>query len=667
VSEAAWRQKLEVLPATPGVYVFKDRAGAVLYVGKASSLRNRVRSYFQASTSDQRFFIDRLQHELGDIETFVTQTEKEAALLENGLIKEHQPRYNVKLRDDKDYLSLRLAESGNWPRLEVVRRPKDDGARYFGPYHSATAARATLRLVNRHFQLRTCTDSDFATRLRPCLQYQIKRCLAPCVYEVDRAQYGEQIRNVGLFLEGRHDELLEHLNGAMREAASQLKYELAATYRDQLRAVESVHQTQRVSLVRDIDQDVFGYFRKDDKVEFAVLMLRRGRVASVRTFDMRDAQLPDDELLGAFVTEYYRRGSFVPDEVLVPLSIEAEGGVAEMLAEQRGGHVTLHRPQRGPKAKLLTMAMENAAHAFREKARAREDLGARLQTIADKLGLPVLPQRFECIDVSHTGGQDTTAAIVAFRDGEPDRKRYKSFHIRGVSGGDDYGAMREALTRRFRRAKEGEAGWDLPDLLVVDGGRGQLAIALAVLGELGIELPAVGLAKEKLNVMGEELVDRVYVPGRKNPVELRSAGRALFLLAQARDEAHRVSNALRVRLGRGQRLRTRLDDIRGVGKKTRVALLRKLGSLEAISAASLEELMAAGATQKQARAIVEHLRTAAPDAVGSEEGALENAFDGPDVTLAAEGGVASEPPDSAAADGGTPLAPAADDPRPHDV
>jgi excinuclease ABC subunit C len=624
--EASWKHKLDNLPSTPGVYVFKDAVGGYLYVGKAASLRSRVRSYFQASNSDTRYFIEHLQGELGDIETFITATEKEAALLEDSLIKQHQPRYNVKLRDDKEYLSLRLAQSASWPRLEVVRKPKDDGARYFGPYHSATAARSTLRLVNRHFQLRTCTDNDFNSRARPCLQYQIKRCLAPCVLEVDRVRYGEQVRNVGLFLEGRHDELLEHLGRAMQDASDTLRYEQAATYRDQIRSVESARQSQRVSIVRDIDQDVFGYFRQDDKVELAVLMARRGRVVGVRTFDVRDAQLPDDELISAFVAEYYRRGSFVPDEVLIPTRIEAAAGLSEVLSEQRGGKVSINRPQRGDKSKLLRMAMENAAHAFREKARAREDLGARLAVVAEKLGLPKLPKRFECIDVSHTGGQDTVAAIVAFRDGEADRKRYRSFHIKSVSGGDDYGAMREALSRRFRRGKEGEAGWDLPDLLVLDGGRGQLAIAQAVLAELQIsDLPVVALAKEKLNVMGDELVDRVYVPGRKNPVELRSA-RGLLLLAQARDEAHRVSNALRVRLGRGQRLRTRLDDIRGVGPKTRVALLRKLGSLEAISAATPEELVAAGATSRQARAIIDHLRKDLPDSTESEEVALENAF-----------------------------------------
>ncbi|HET6336983.1 MAG TPA: excinuclease ABC subunit UvrC [Polyangiales bacterium] len=633
-----WRQKLDGLPQAPGVYVFKTADGTVLYVGKASSLRNRVRSYFQAGTSDQRYFIERLERELGDIETFVTASEKEAALLENGLIKQYKPRYNFKLRDDKEYLSLRLDEKMPWARLEVVRRPKQDGARYFGPYHSATSARATLRVVNRHFQLRTCTDTEMKARTRPCLQYQIKRCLAPCVYDVDKAEYTAQARNVGLFLEGRHDELVNHLQRAMYEASSQLKYEVAATYRDQIRAVDSAREAQRVAIVRDADQDVFGYFRQADKVELAVLMVRHGRVTGVRTFDLRDVRLPDDELIAGFVAEYYHLGSFVPDEVLIPTEIEGQAGFAEVLSEQRGGKVSLTRPQRGSKAQLLRMAMENAAHAFREKARAQEDLETRLRTIAERLGLPKLPRRFECIDVSHTSGKETVAAIVAFRDGEPDRKHYRSFHIRSVSGGDDYGAMREALTRRFKRGKANEAGWELPDLLVVDGGRGQLGIAQAVLAELELTgLPVAALAKEKQNALGAELVDRVYTPGRLNPVEVRSAMNALGILSQARDEAHRVSNALRIRLGKGQRLRTQLDDIPFIGKKTRIALLKKLGSMEAVSAASVEQLQASGATLRQARAIVEHLSRAAPTAEGSEEDALENAFDAGDPQIASEG------------------------------
>ncbi|MFI5308288.1 MAG: excinuclease ABC subunit UvrC, partial [Polyangiales bacterium] len=604
----AIQDKLDTLPQAPGVYVFKDRHGAVLYVGKASNLKNRVRSYFQAGNSDQRYFIDRLQHELADLETYVATSEKEAALLENSLIKENQPRYNVKLRDDKEFLSLRLDPNARFPRLEVVRRPKKDGARYFGPYHSASAARSTLRLVNRHFMLRTCTDTEMASRTRPCLQYQIKRCPAPCVREVPSEEYAEQVRGVSLFLEGRHDELVQHLQHAMSEAATGLRYELAAGYRDQLRAVSATQQAQRVAEVTDLDQDVFGYFRQQDKAELAVLLVRRGRVVSVRTFDLKDVKLPDEELVASFLGEYYRRGSYVPHEVIVPTQIEAALGLEEVLGEQRGGRVTILRPQRGKKAKLLRMAMENATHAFREKARAREDVHARLEQVKQRLQLPTVPERIECIDVSHMGGRDTVAAIVAFEHGAPSKKGYRSFHVRNAAEGDDYGAMREVLLRRFRRARDGGAGWAMPDLLLVDGGKGQLAVAQRALAELGIEGPSLAaLAKEKPNTLGATLVDRVYLPGRKNPIELREGSSALQILAYARDEAHRVSNALRVKLGQRRRMQSGLDEIAGVGPKTRALLLRELGSLHAIEQSSVERLLEAGATRKQAEAVHAHL------------------------------------------------------------
>lgn len=643
----AIRAKLDALPHSPGVYVFKDRDGAVLYVGKASSLRNRVRGYFQAGSSDQRYFIDRLQRELGDLETFVATSEKEAALLENSLIKEYKPRYNVKLRDDKEFLSLRLADSAAWPRLEVVRRPSKDGARYFGPYHSASSARATLRLVNRHFRLRTCTDTEFAARTRPCLQYQIKRCPAPCVKEVSRDEYAQQVRGVGLFLEGRHDELVQHLRGAMEGAAGELRYELAAVYRDQLRAVEATSQQQRVSEVVDVDQDAFGYFRSGEKVEIAVLLIRRGRVVSVRTFDLKDVRLPDDELIASFVTEYYGRGSYVPHELLLPTQVEAAAGLSQLLSEQRGGKTELLTPQRGKKAKLVHMATENAAHAFREKARASEDAHARLLQIQERLALPRIPERIECVDISHLGGTETVAAIVSFDQGAPDRKRYRSFHVRNVSGGDDYGAMLEVLMRRFRRARD-DAGWDLPDLLVVDGGKGQLAIAERALREIGIEGQSIAaLAKEKANPLGADVVDRVYLPGRKNAIELREGGAALQILAHARDEAHRVANALRVKLGQRRKLASGLDAVPSIGRKTRALLLKRLGSARAVQEAELEQLIAAGATRKQAEAIRTHFRrepsatvdeatsgkaiepasTPEPEEDTSEELAVEHAFE----------------------------------------
>ncbi len=601
-------EKLDNLPVSPGVYLFKDARGKILYVGKARSLRSRVRSYFQEGNSDTRAFIQRLSRELGDIETVVVGSEKEAALLENTLIKQHRPKYNIKLRDDKEYLSLRLDPKAAWPRLEVVRRPKADGALYFGPYHSATAARQTLRLVNRHFQLRTCTDSDFATRTRPCLQYQIKRCPGPCVFEVDRARYGEQVQDVAMFLDGRHDELIPLLEARMRAAAEQLQYERAAEHRDQLRAIERVRQQNRVAVAQSIDQDVVGLFRRSDLAEVAVLQIRAGKLTNVRTFGLKDVSAPDDEVCAQFVLEYYGPGSFVPQELLLPVEIEAMDGLAELLSELRGKHVKVLAPKKGARAELVQMARDNASHAFRENARSKEDVEARLTALQQRLRLPRVPHRIECVDVSHTGGAETVASIVALQDAQPDKKRYKSFHVKRVSGGDDYSAMYEVLSRRFRRGRNGEAGWELPDLLVVDGGRGQLHVAEQALMDLGVrDLPLAALAKEKPNALGDKLVDRVYLPGQKNPIELRDHHASLGLLALARDEAHRSSNALRLKLGKRRRIKSRLDEVPGIGPKTRVRLLKAFGSVRAIEEADEAALRAAGATHAQALAILRAL------------------------------------------------------------
>src|SRR5436190_16117953 len=331
--------KLETLPAQPGCYLFKDKKGQIVYVGKAKSLRSRVRSYFQESSGDERPFIPLLQRTVGDFETVVTTSEKEAAILEDSLVKQHQPRYTVKLRDDKSYLCLRIDTSHAWPRVEPVRRPSPDGARYFGPYHTATSARRTLHLVNKHFQLRTCPDQELTSRKRPCLQYQIRRCLAPCVYDVDKGWYQDQVRAVGLFLDGRHDELSAELEGRMMTASGNLEFELAATYRDQLRAVDAIRQAQRVVAVKDVDQDAVGLYREADLVEIAVLFIRSGRVTDTTHFPMRGVELPDDEVVGAFVSQFYGEGgnaAAIPDEVLVPLSFEGAAGVAEWLSDRRG-------------------------------------------------------------------------------------------------------------------------------------------------------------------------------------------------------------------------------------------------------------------------------------------------------------------------------------------
>lgn len=655
MTSALLLQKLDSLPVSPGCYLFKDKQGAVLYVGKAKSLRSRVRSYFQESSSDVRAFIPFLRKLAVDLDTIVTQSEKEAAILENNLIKEAKPRFNVKLRDDKEYLSLRLSTEHAWPRLELVRKPKADAARYYGPYHSATAARRTLHLVEKHFQLRTCSDRELESRKRPCLKYQIKRCPAPCVYDVDHEEYGGQVHAVSLFLDGRHDELTRELKTRMRQASENLEFEVAAVCRDQLAAVESIREGQRVVSVTDSDQDVLGLYREGDLVELSVMLVRSGRVIDVASFSNRRVEVPDDEVVAAFLRDHYGDGgsgeSLIPEEVIVPVLPEGADGVAEWLAERRAAlaqgrqkKCLLLAPARGPRKALLDMAVDNARHAFEEKRRAESDIDERLLKVQERLRLPTLPRRIECCDISHLGGQDTVGAVVALLNGMPDKKRYRTYRVRSVGEGDDYRAMFEVLGRRFRRgrdaglraaegarqallsAADGEAitsvaeasasmatdapelaeapsgaelteasegtDWGLPDLFVVDGGRGQLGVALAAAHDLGLhDLPICGLAKEKENVIGEKLVDRVYLPGQKNPIPLRPNSPELFLLARARDEAHRFSNRGRKKVGKKRRLSSELDQVPGIGPKTRVALLKTLGSLAAVRAASDEAIL----------------------------------------------------------------------------
>jgi excinuclease ABC subunit C len=658
-------QKLDALPAQPGVYLFKDRKGVVVYVGKAKSLRSRVRSYFQEGSGDNRAFIPILLRTIGDLDTIVTGNEKEATILENNLIKEYRPKHNVKLRDDKDFITLRLGPTGPqgpaaWPRLEVVRRPAPDAARYFGPYHSATAARRTLHLVNKHFQLRTCSDVEFASRKRPCLQHQIKRCPAPCVLEVDRAWYAEQVDAVATFLEGRHDELSRELHERMRAAAFEMRFELAAVYRDQLRAIEKVREEQRVVTIDDVDRDVLGFYREGDLVEIALLHVRAGKLAEVATYSIKQAEIPDEEIVAAFLAQHYggslSRGGegeaadaplvLLPDEVVLPREPEGMEGIAEWLADRAGHKVALLVPRRGHRVDLLKLADDNARHSFAEKQRQSNDAQERLRDLQERLRLPTLPRRIECCDISHLGGGDTVGAIVAMTDGELDKRRYRTFNVRGDAVrdqaglvNDDYGSMYEVLARRFRRALQaaalpatlaestdvesapaeasGESDWEAPDLFVVDGGRGQLAVALAAAHDLGLhDLAIVALAKEREVSSGEgggdggaepateKLSDRVYLPGQKNPIALKSTTTSLFLLARLRDEAHRFSNRARMRIGKRVRFRSPLDDVKGLGPTAKKALLRHVGNLAAIRAADDATLLAVpGVTARHVKAI----------------------------------------------------------------
>jgi excinuclease ABC subunit C len=691
---------LERLPTDPGVYLMKDRRGKVIYVGKAANLRVRVRQYFQPNTGDIRDFVPLLEGIVGDIETVVTSNEKEALLLENTLIKKFQPRFNVKLTDDKNFLVLRLDPEAEWPRLEVTRRIGADGASYFGPYHSATSAREALRIVNRHFQLRTCTDHVLHNRKRPCLQYQIKRCPGPCVLPVSRDEYGEQVRDVRLFLEGKNDELLERLRGRMKEASSKTEFERAAAVRDQLRALESSLEAQRVVSTDFVDQDVVGFHREGMALEVVVLSIRQGKMVGSRAFSFNGQEFPDAEILSSFLGLYYDMAPVPPDEVLLPFPIVDAALKAEWLAEKRpeGSRrrkVEVLVPQRGPRRDLVELAGKNAAVSYASRRNAREDAELMLAKLQMRLRLQSLPRVIECYDISHVQGSEQVASMVVFIDGKPEKSRYRTFKIQRGDGPDDFAAMYEVLSRRFRRAreaqreaeaqgKEDDSTWKLPDLIVVDGGKGQLGMALAAARDTGIDarwgigLPIVGLAKEREDggageqppgdpaaaeqktpepaaapvpapwgrgrdkkARDDKRPDRIFLPHAKDPIPIRPESAEMFVLQHLRDEAHRFAVTFHRSQRKRRTLRSALSDVAGIGATRQKALLRHFGSLKKIREASLEALLAVpGVGNKAAEAVMQHFASR-PDPVPSrddkegppaseeadaEEDALESAF-----------------------------------------
>ncbi len=510
-NEEDLEELLARLPLEPGVYIMRDRKGSVVYVGKAAKLRQRVRQYF--SGQDVRYFVPLLAGLLGDIETIVTANEKEALLLENNLIKEHQPRFNFKLRDDKQFLLLQLKKNVKWPRLELVRKVTDDNAAYFGPYHSAQKARQALRVVNRHFQLRTCSDYALTHRKRACLQYQIGRCPAPCVLEVDEQAYAAQVRELEHFLSGRQVELLDSIRGRMEHASESLEFETAARARDQLRALQTILESQRVVAASDRDQDVIGLFREGGQVEIVLMQIRRGMLMGTQTWSERGMELPDCELLHGFVLSYYEAATTVPDEVLLPAELTEEDvpALAAWLEDLCGHKVSLLVPQRGDRRKLVVLAGQNAASNFKTRRNEDQDATTVLTRLQERLKLSRLPQRIECFDISHIQGSDPVASMVVFVQGRPAKALYRSFKIKGTGSGadvdftqnDDFRSMHEVLSRRFRRGLEAEdARWELPDLIVIDGGKGQLGMVVTVMQDLGITIGAdgidlVALAKER--------------------------------------------------------------------------------------------------------------------------------------------------------------------------
>jgi len=590
---AALEEKLAAVPPSPGVYLLKERGGTIIYVGKAKSLRARVWSYFRGGDgrSQVRFLVQRVR----DIECLVTRNEKEALLLEDSLIKQFKPRYNIRLKDDKSYVSVKITKH-DWPRVVVTRRIVKDGGRYFGPFHSAAAVRDTLDVIRKVFPLRTCSDVVFRNRSRPCLEYQIKRCLGPCVLPVDRADYGEHLRAVELLLEGRDSSLRKMLEERMRRASADLRYEEAARLRDQIRAIEKSSEKQQVLSHGGGDQDVFGLYREGGFVEAQVLIVRRGRLVGHESFEWADRELPDEEILGALLSQFYRGGREVPDIILLPLEVDDAPTREELLRERRGRAVRISVPVRGGKRRLVELACANARQAFGERRDAQDRLVRTAGELRERLHLHVEPRKIECVDISTFQGGETVGSVVRFEDGRPETRGCRRYRVRTVEGTDDFASMREVLSRRLSRGIRDD---DLPDLLVIDGGRGQLGVAAGVLADLGLgNLDVVGLAKLRVEraPRAEEISrveERVFLRGRANPVVLARNSNALFLLQQVRDEAHRFAIRYHQKLRDRGRLASSLDLVPGVGATRRRVLLRHFGSLARLRAATEVEIAAA--------------------------------------------------------------------------
>jgi excinuclease ABC subunit C len=588
-------EKLAGLPSRPGVYLMRDKSAKVIYVGKAKDLRARVRGYFNAP--DGRSQIEFLVRRVEDIDTLVTSNDKEALILENNLIKQYKPRYNIRLKDDKSYLSIKVTTQHPWPRILATRKIVKDGNRYFGPFSSAVAARETIDIIEKHFQLRNCTDHNFRNRSRPCLQYQIKRCTGPCVLPVEPDVYREQVRQAMLFIEGKEHELIAELKQRMQEKSDALEFETAARIRDQLQAVETTLEKQRMVAHWGSDQDIFGLYREGGFIEVQVLWVRQGKLTGSQSYSLEDLEFPDEEVMASLLTQFYQGQRFIPDEILLPVELEDREVRADYLGERKGKAIDILCPQRGDKRRLVEMAQENAQQNFADRhdqEKAREKMLQELQAL---LRLKNYPQRIECFDISMIHGAHAVGSMVTFIGGEPDKNLFRHFRIRTIdasSGGDDFGMMLEMLKRRFSRGKE-EA--DLPDLIVVDGGKGQLAMALAAMAEVGIEgVEAVGLAKMRVQAAPrsaeiERSEERVFLPGQSNPVVLRRNSNALFLLQRVRDEAHRFAITHHRKLRAKQTLASVLDEIPGVGGARKRALLRAFGSIKRIEQASLEDLM----------------------------------------------------------------------------
>ena len=582
------------VPKEAGVYLMKDSSGEVLYVGKAKNLKNRLRTYFAGG--DGRYQIEFLLNKISSFETIVTPDEEQAFLLERDLISRHKPRYNILLKDDKSYLSIRIDESAKWPRLELVRKPRRDSASYFGPYAYTRELRSLLEVINKVVPLRSCTDSVLNNRQRPCLEYEINRCCAPCCLPVDEQEYRQYLRQAKLILEGKTSGILKQLEERMELASEALLFEQAAAWRDRIGVLEQFRSGHSLVSFRGEDRDVFGLVRQENVSALCVLLVRGGRIIESKSFYLPDISVSDDQLLEGVVQEFYKDGREIPPEILLPYEFENQELLIKGLAASSDQRTTCLVPKRGAKYRLLSMAMLNAKHALEHSVSKEASWDIIATSLKQRFQLRQVPRRVECVDISNLQGSDVVGAVVVFFDGEPQKSQYRKFALDHFEEPNDFQAIYEVVLRRLKRAvREGT----LPDLLIIDGGKGQLNMAIKARDELGLSLDVVGLAKMRTQRQPSSTVisktpERVYVPGVSSPYILEHGVPVSRFMARIRDEVHLFV----ITFHRSRRTKrvfsSQLDSISGVSPEMIKRLLSEFKSIETIVSQSPETIARIG-------------------------------------------------------------------------
>lgn len=599
------KEKLKSIPQSTGVYLLKNKKGLSLYIGKAKNLRSRISSYLNEGEGEQRPQIVYLMQEVVDVDYFVTRNEREALVLESSLIKQKKPKYNIRLRDDKNYLSLRLDPRENYPRLSLTRRVLKDGAIYYGPFASADALKKSKRLIHKIFPLRDCTDEKFRRHsARPCLNYYMGLCLGPCAGKSGEEGYRDVVDRTRMFLKGEKKQIIKLLKDSMGKASDEMRYEDAASYRDQIRLLEKNLDAQMFVTPSTKDKDVVGFYREGQRVEFSILFFRGGSLVDRTTYSFKSALGEDNEILEEFLSQFYGGNRFVPKEIIVPLKVASSRDISIWFSEKQGRKVRISTPERGVKVKEVELANRNSLESFQRKYSEELKEFSLLERIKASLHLNRLPVLIECFDISNTQGATAVASMVKFENGAPAKEGYRKFKIKNVEGPNDYASMYEVLFRRLARAEED--GWEVPDLILVDGGKGQLNIAQQVISEIGYEgkVDLASIAKGRQE--GES--DKIYIYGRKNPITFSKNSEALFLLMRIRDEAHRFAITFHKKLRGKRALVSELDGVPGIGAKRKKELIKHFGSISKIKEGSVDEIASvAGLNKKLAEELKRHL------------------------------------------------------------